>query len=363
MSLPSRFRVLVVGSSAPGSAGSGICLTHTTTFMADSLCSSTGLRPNGAPGTVAAHCEAAARRQLVRVVGHGPGPGRHHQGAVRRPRRDGGRDDPPGPRHPPGPGRGRRRRRRGGGARRRRHAQRGRQRPGRHRDRPRRPARAARPTSSPAPSASPTTPSRPPACCSTPSPTTRSAGWGWARSTAATSSSTSGIGFDAAVVSEVERRGSLKRFANHLLFGWAAFDTWLRRYDRQRPHFSVRVPGRGHRRRRAVHRVPQHRPLHLHRHPPLHAGPRGHPRPGPRRRERPHPRRRPAPRAGRIGPRLGRHACAGVVTSSYRTDVTEADRRWATARCPTRSTATTSATWSTCELRHEPDVLRLVIPR
>ena len=52
-----------------------------------------------------------------------------------------------------------------------------------------------------------------------------------------------GIGFDAAVVSEVERRGSLKRFANHLLFGWAALDTWLRRYDRRHPHFSVQVPG------------------------------------------------------------------------------------------------------------------------
>lgn len=52
-----------------------------------------------------------------------------------------------------------------------------------------------------------------------------------------------GIGFDAAVVREVERRGSLKRWANHVLFGWAAFDTWLRRYDRKRPHFAVRVPG------------------------------------------------------------------------------------------------------------------------
>jgi hypothetical protein len=41
----------------------------------------------------------------------------------------------------------------------------------------------------------------------------------------------------------VERRGSLKRWANHALFGWAAFDTWLRRYDRKRPHFAVRVPG------------------------------------------------------------------------------------------------------------------------
>jgi len=52
-----------------------------------------------------------------------------------------------------------------------------------------------------------------------------------------------GIGFDAAVVAEVERRGSLKRWANHALFGWAAFDTWLRKYDRKRAHFSVRVNG------------------------------------------------------------------------------------------------------------------------
>ncbi|HEY6533600.1 MAG TPA: diacylglycerol kinase family protein [Acidimicrobiales bacterium] len=52
-----------------------------------------------------------------------------------------------------------------------------------------------------------------------------------------------GIGFDAAVVAEVERRGSLKRWANHVLFGWAALDTWARRYDRNRPHFAVRVPG------------------------------------------------------------------------------------------------------------------------
>jgi len=50
-----------------------------------------------------------------------------------------------------------------------------------------------------------------------------------------------GIGFDAAVVAEVERRGSLKRWANHALFGWAAFDTWVRKYKRSTPHFSVRV--------------------------------------------------------------------------------------------------------------------------
>ena len=53
-----------------------------------------------------------------------------------------------------------------------------------------------------------------------------------------------GVGYDAAVVEQVERRGSLKRFASHALFGWAAFDTWLRHYDRSRPRFAVRVPGR-----------------------------------------------------------------------------------------------------------------------
>ena len=53
-----------------------------------------------------------------------------------------------------------------------------------------------------------------------------------------------GIGFDAAVVAAVERRGSLKRWANHALFGWAALTTWLRGYDRHAPHFSVTIPGR-----------------------------------------------------------------------------------------------------------------------
>lgn len=48
-----------------------------------------------------------------------------------------------------------------------------------------------------------------------------------------------GIGFDAAVVEQVERRGTLKRWAGHPLFLYAAFDTWLRHYDRSRPRFSV----------------------------------------------------------------------------------------------------------------------------
>lgn len=52
-----------------------------------------------------------------------------------------------------------------------------------------------------------------------------------------------GVGFDAAVVADVERRGSLKRWANHVLFGWSAFITWLDGYERRRPRFRVRVDG------------------------------------------------------------------------------------------------------------------------
>jgi diacylglycerol kinase family enzyme len=55
-----------------------------------------------------------------------------------------------------------------------------------------------------------------------------------------------GIGFDAAVVEQVERRGGLKRYAGHALFVYAAFATWLRHYDRSRPRFAVRsVPAAG----------------------------------------------------------------------------------------------------------------------
>jgi diacylglycerol kinase family enzyme len=48
-----------------------------------------------------------------------------------------------------------------------------------------------------------------------------------------------GMGFDAAVVAQVERRGGLKRYAGHPLFVYAGFDTWIRHYDRTRPRFSV----------------------------------------------------------------------------------------------------------------------------
>jgi len=49
-----------------------------------------------------------------------------------------------------------------------------------------------------------------------------------------------GMGFDAAAVAQVERRSGLKRYAGHPLFVFAGFDTWIRHYDRSRPRFSVR---------------------------------------------------------------------------------------------------------------------------
>ncbi len=54
-----------------------------------------------------------------------------------------------------------------------------------------------------------------------------------------------GVGYDAAVVRAVERRASLKRWAGHPLFIYAAFKTWARGYDRSHPHFAVDFgPGR-----------------------------------------------------------------------------------------------------------------------
>ena len=51
-----------------------------------------------------------------------------------------------------------------------------------------------------------------------------------------------GVGFDAAVVAQVERRAALKRYAGHPLFVYAGFTTWLRHYDRGRPRLAVHTP-------------------------------------------------------------------------------------------------------------------------
>lgn len=52
-----------------------------------------------------------------------------------------------------------------------------------------------------------------------------------------------GVGFDAAVVAQVERRAALKRYAPHPLFIASAFVTWFRHYDHTQPHFAVELPG------------------------------------------------------------------------------------------------------------------------
>lgn len=48
-----------------------------------------------------------------------------------------------------------------------------------------------------------------------------------------------GVGFDAAVVEQVERNSDLKRYLSHPLFIYAAIKTWFRHFDRTRPHFAV----------------------------------------------------------------------------------------------------------------------------
>jgi len=48
-----------------------------------------------------------------------------------------------------------------------------------------------------------------------------------------------GMGFDAAVVQQVERRAALKRYASHPLFVYSTFETAFRHYDRSRPRLAV----------------------------------------------------------------------------------------------------------------------------
>ena len=51
-----------------------------------------------------------------------------------------------------------------------------------------------------------------------------------------------GLGFDAAVIEQVERRPNIKRYLSHPLFVYSAFSTWFRHFDRSRPRFSVSFP-------------------------------------------------------------------------------------------------------------------------
>lgn len=51
-----------------------------------------------------------------------------------------------------------------------------------------------------------------------------------------------GLGFDAAVIEQVERRPQLKRYLGHPLFVYCAFSTWFRHFDRTRPRFAATFP-------------------------------------------------------------------------------------------------------------------------
>ena len=50
-----------------------------------------------------------------------------------------------------------------------------------------------------------------------------------------------GIGFDAAVVEQVERRSAIKKYLGHAFFAYAALATWARGVDRRHPGFSIEL--------------------------------------------------------------------------------------------------------------------------
>ena len=51
-----------------------------------------------------------------------------------------------------------------------------------------------------------------------------------------------GVGYDAAVVAQVERRAELKRKLGQVIFVYASFATYFRHYDHRRPSFAVHFP-------------------------------------------------------------------------------------------------------------------------
>lgn len=53
-----------------------------------------------------------------------------------------------------------------------------------------------------------------------------------------------GVGYDAAVVSQVERHSSLKRLVGQPLFAYSALHSWFKSYDRKYPHFTMNIDGR-----------------------------------------------------------------------------------------------------------------------
>ena len=76
-----------------------------------------------------------------------------------------------------------------------------------------------------------------------------------------------GMGFDAAVVAQVERRAGLKRYAGHPLFVYAAVATWFRHFDRSARHGSRSTSATDTIDDGLFRAVPQHEPLHVPRQP------------------------------------------------------------------------------------------------
>ena len=271
--MPSRFRVLSAGSSAPGCAGSGICLTQTITFIValivtDDVTASPNPRDPWPRGfRYVRRLADPAGRELVRLVGDRPQHRRRPPPAEPRPRGRAGRDEPARPRHPLRPRRRPARPRRRRRLRRRRHAQRG----------GRRASPAPTPRSAPCPAGRPTCS---PARIGLPNDPVEAADLladgidagdlrpiGLGRVNGRYFCFHTGVGYDAAVVAAVERHASLKRWLGHPMFITAAVATWARGYDRQAARTSGSSPTTGRRGRLLLDRA-QHQPVHVPRQPP-----------------------------------------------------------------------------------------------
>ena len=119
-----------------------------------------------------------------------------------------------------------------------------------------------------------------------------------------------GVGFDAAVVRQVETRASLKRWVGHPLFIYAGVRTWARGYDRKHPHFTVSSDGARRRDPRVLHDRVEHQPVHVPRQPSARPQPGGDARAWPGGGDVPHD--------ARSGPSSARSAARCAAAGSSR---------------------------------------------
>ena len=169
-----------------------------------------------------------------------------------------------------------------------------------------------------------------------------------------------GIGFDAAVVRQVERHASMKRWFGHPLFISAALTTWASGYDRHQPHFSLAAGTDAPPRRRLLLDHPQHQPVHVPRQPPARPLARRHPRSGAGRRHVPHAAGR-GDRQGLSGALRG----GGVRPSEHLVEWTDLDElvAWHDEPFPYQVDGDYLGETSRLEFAHVQDAVRLVFPR